>query len=106
MSRFYSPQECRRKANQHWEMAGLARKHADLARQWDRLAREGATTMMTMCIKELVSMQTKDMWLVYEDSEGKRHYQPYMDVVFSGTLVDTSTDEDMHLIGWTTELPQ
>lgn len=50
MARAYSADECRRKANQHWEMAGLARvdndradeqKHTDLARQWDQRAREG-----------------------------------------------------------------
>jgi len=42
-----SPEECRRKADQHWEMAGLARqdgdkadeaRHTKLAKQWDQAA--------------------------------------------------------------------
>jgi hypothetical protein len=50
MARYYSPTDCRRKANQHWEMAGLARqdndqadskRHTDLARLWDQRAAEG-----------------------------------------------------------------
>ena len=43
----YDPDYCSRKANQHWEMAGLARvdgdkadeaRHTKLARQWDEKA--------------------------------------------------------------------
>jgi len=43
-------EECRRKANQHWEMAGLARhdndkidekRQTDLARLWEKRAFEG-----------------------------------------------------------------
>jgi hypothetical protein len=43
----YTPEYCRRKADQHWEMAGLAHqdgdtvdalRHTKLAREWDRLA--------------------------------------------------------------------
>lgn len=41
------------------------------------------------------------MWLVYEDSEGGYHYQPWQDVVGSGTLVDPKTYLDMEIIGWT-----
>lgn len=46
-----SPEECRRKADQHWEMAGLARqdgdkpdeeRHTKLARDWDRKAKEAS----------------------------------------------------------------
>lgn len=41
--------DCKRKANQHWELAGLARqdgdyadekRHTDLARMWDLRAME------------------------------------------------------------------
>lgn len=50
MQRFYTPEQCRRKADQHWDMAGLARqdrdrqdelRHTSLARKWDRRAAEG-----------------------------------------------------------------
>lgn len=45
-----SAEGCRRKADQHWEMAGLARqdgdkvdaeRHTQLARLWDQRARDG-----------------------------------------------------------------
>lgn len=45
--RFRTPDECRRKANQHWELAGLARQdrdfidmenHTRLARLWEERA--------------------------------------------------------------------
>jgi hypothetical protein len=48
--RYYSAEDCRRKADQHWDMAGLARqdgdktdeqKHTDKAREWDQRARSG-----------------------------------------------------------------
>jgi hypothetical protein len=48
--KFYDPANCRRKADQHWEMAGCARtdgdakdeaRHTDLAREWHRRARDG-----------------------------------------------------------------
>ena len=48
--KFYTEAECRRKAEQHWEMAGLASadqdysdssRHTALAREWDALAAEG-----------------------------------------------------------------
>lgn len=50
MSRFYSPEDCRRKEDQHWEMAGCARqdrdskdekRHTDLARLWANRRAEG-----------------------------------------------------------------
>ena len=50
MTKFYDAAACRRKANQHWEMAGLARmdndktdaiKHTQLAKAWDTLANNG-----------------------------------------------------------------
>ena len=49
-ARNYSAEECRRKANQHWEMAGLARqdrdradeaRHTKEARKWDERAASG-----------------------------------------------------------------
>lgn len=48
--KFYAPDECRRKADQHWEMAGLARqdndkddasRHTRLAWTWVERARQG-----------------------------------------------------------------
>ena len=48
--RFYTMDDCRRKANQEWEQAGLARQdgdkvaekqHTEKARVWDRRAHEG-----------------------------------------------------------------
>lgn len=49
-TRFYSPEDCRRRAHQHWEMAGLARqdmdssdaeRHTKLARLWEARAETG-----------------------------------------------------------------
>ncbi len=46
----YDQRECWKKADQHWELAGLARqdrdpdderKNTDLARMWEKRAREG-----------------------------------------------------------------
>ncbi len=48
-------------------------------------------------------IETSDMWLVYEDSSGNKHYQPWTDLVECGTLIDPESDEDMEMIGWTTE---
>lgn len=48
--KFYTPEDCRRKADQHWEMAGLARqdndkadadRHTVLAYTWTDRARQG-----------------------------------------------------------------
>lgn len=48
--RFYSPDECRRKADQHWDMAGLAHRdgdskdaarHTALARVWEQRRVDG-----------------------------------------------------------------
>lgn len=50
MNKFYDPDNCMRKADQHWEMAGCARqdrdeadskRHTDLARLWTQRAQEG-----------------------------------------------------------------
>lgn len=48
---------------------------------------------------------TEDMWLVYRTQSGDSYYQPWQDLQESGTLVDPDTDEDMELVGWTTDLP-
>lgn len=45
------------------------------------------------------------MWLVYADTEGGKHYQPWQDLEESGTLIDPETGEDMEMIGWTTNPP-
>jgi hypothetical protein len=48
--KFFSEEYCRRKADQHWELAGLARKdrdkedsarHTNEAQKWDIRARDG-----------------------------------------------------------------
>ena len=44
------------------------------------------------------------MHLVYEDEEGNKHYQPWQDVVESGTLIDPEGDDDMQIIGWVQDL--
>ncbi len=49
--------------------------------------------------------QTSPMWLVYVDSEGIRRYQPWDDVVYSGTAIDPVTGDDMSIVGWTIESP-
>lgn len=49
-------------------------------------------------------MKTESMWLVYVDDENVKHYQPWQDIVESGSLIDLETGEDMEIIGWTTEL--
>ncbi|QZI85770.1 hypothetical protein CPT_Summit_119 [Stenotrophomonas phage Summit] len=50
MTRFYTAEQCKNKADQHWEMAGLARqdndpkdaeRHTEEARKWDQRARSG-----------------------------------------------------------------
>lgn len=50
MAKFYDAASCRRKADQEWDMAGLARQDGDLeaseqhtanARKWDQRAAEG-----------------------------------------------------------------
>ena len=50
MGKWYSAEHCARKADQHWDMAGLARQDGDkvdsehqtkLARLWDQRARQG-----------------------------------------------------------------
>jgi hypothetical protein len=40
-----------------------------------------------------------DMFLVYEDSEGTRHFQHWLDLPEVGGLIDED-GEDMELIGW------
>lgn len=50
------------------------------------------------------SMRTDTMYLVYIDSEGENHYQPWRDVPYVGTLIDDD-GEDMKLVGWATEIP-
>ncbi|BBY54004.1 hypothetical protein H7J07_05220 [Mycobacterium koreense] len=50
-------------------------------------------------------MKTSNMWLIYEDSTGEKHYQPWQDVDTAGGLVDPDTDEDMELVGWTEDRP-
>lgn len=53
MPRHYDAHECRRKADQHWELAGLARqdldpedanRHTKLAQTWEVRAHEGGYT--------------------------------------------------------------
>lgn len=50
MKKFYSQQDCRRKADQHWDMAGLARqdgdtkdaeRHTKEAQKWEQRVVEG-----------------------------------------------------------------
>lgn len=43
------------------------------------------------------------MWLVYVDSVGTYHYQPWRDVTSVGTLIDADTGDDMELVGWTVD---
>ena len=45
-------------------------------------------------------MNTTDMFLIYRDETGEEHYQPWQDIVSSGTLIDPETGDDMELIGW------
>lgn len=45
------------------------------------------------------------MWLVYLDTEGDEHYQPWEDLVEAGTLIDPQTGEDMEMVGWTLRPP-
>lgn len=48
-------------------------------------------------------MKTTKMFLVYKDSDGEFHYQPWQDVAEVGTLIDPETGDDMELIGWSEE---
>lgn len=43
---------------------------------------------------------TTHMHLVYRDSEGNLHEQPWQDVVEVGTLIDPETGDDMEIVGW------
>lgn len=49
-----------------------------------------------------MAINTSSMWLVYADSEGGHHYQPWQDLEESGTLIDPETGDDMEMVGWTT----
>lgn len=49
-----------------------------------------------------MAISTSNMWLVYADSEGEHHHQPWQDLDESGTLIDPETGDDMETIGWTT----
>jgi hypothetical protein len=49
-------------------------------------------------------MNTSNMWLVYADTDGQHHHQPWQDVDTVGTLIDEQGD-DMEMIGWTTTNP-
>lgn len=44
-----------------------------------------------------------EMFLVYADEAGAKHYQPFSDFPESGGLVDPDTDGDMECVGWSTE---
>ena len=50
-------------------------------------------------------METGTMFLVYENEEGERFFQPWQDVDDVGTLIDPETGDDLSIIGWTTEVP-
>lgn len=50
------------------------------------------------------TVQTDDLHLVYEDEQGKRHYQHYRDAVDMAGLIDPDTGEEFRVLGWTTEL--
>lgn len=52
-------------------------------------------------------INTGELYLVYMDSEGESHYQPWQDIVDSGTLTEPPTltepeGVDMEVIGWVT----
>ena len=49
-----------------------------------------------------MAINTSSMWLVYADSEGGHHYQPWQDLEESGTLINPETGDDMEMVGWTT----
>lgn len=44
--------------------------------------------------------ETGEMFLVYRDSEGNLHKQPWSDLTEVGTLFDAETEEDMDIVGW------
>lgn len=46
-------------------------------------------------------INTGELYLVYRDIEGERHYQPWQDIVDSGTLTEPEGG-DMEVIGWVT----
>jgi hypothetical protein len=46
------------------------------------------------------------MFLVYADSTGAHHFQPWQDTFTSGSLVDPGTDADMDVVGWSAEPPR
>ena len=48
-------------------------------------------------------MNTTEMYLVYIDNEGNKHYQHWQDIEDVGTLIDPDTGNDMRMIGWTVE---
>ena len=65
----------------------------------------GSTAAVIVTAPPAGHIQDGDMWLVYVDAEGERHYQPWQDLQESGTLIDGETGEDMEMIGWATEPP-
>lgn len=46
---------------------------------------------------------TGEMYLVYRDESGSFHLQSWGDLVYSGTLIDPDTGDDMDIVGWTTQ---
>jgi hypothetical protein len=50
--------------------------------------------------------RTTPMFLVYADSTGAHHFQPWQDTFTSGSLVDPGTDADMDVVGWSAEPPR
>lgn len=52
-----------------------------------------------------MTINNSAMWLVYIDSEGNHHHQPYDELTQAGTLIDPHTGDDMDLVGWTTSQP-
>ena len=51
----------------------------------------------------MLKIESSQMFLVYQDSTGEYHFQPWEDVQECGGLIDPDTGDDMKLVGWITE---
>lgn len=49
-----------------------------------------------------IKVRDDDMWLVYVDTTGAEHAQPWGDLTTDGTLIDPITGDDMEIVGWMT----
>ncbi|MFA5712333.1 hypothetical protein [Mycolicibacterium sp.] len=51
----------------------------------------------------MAGFKTSPMFLIYRDSSGGFHSQPWADLTGAGTLIDPDTGDDMEMVGWSAD---